>query len=66
MVDYCAESDAAPNFHPDLQSEVVSPQEVSGAQAIHTRMIVLLTWLRGGWCCGCLLLDVVVDLPCVD
>jgi hypothetical protein len=42
------------------------PQEVSGAQAIRTRFIALLAWLRGGWCRGCLLPDVVIDLPGVD
>jgi hypothetical protein len=42
------------------------PQEVSSAQAVRTRLIVLLACLRGGWCCGCLLPDVVVELPKVD
>jgi hypothetical protein len=42
------------------------PQEVSGVQAIRTSLIVLLTWLRGGWCRECLFPDVAVDLPCVD
>jgi hypothetical protein len=42
------------------------PQEVSGAQAIRTRFIALLAWPRGGWCRGCLLPGVVVDLPSVD
>jgi hypothetical protein len=37
------------------------PLEVSGTQAIRTRFIALLAWLRGGW--WCLHLDVVVDLP---
>jgi hypothetical protein len=30
------------------------------------RFIALLAWLRGGWCRGCLLHDVVIDLPGVD
>jgi hypothetical protein len=40
------------------------PQEVSGTQAIRTRFIASLAWLRGSW--RCLLPDVVVDLPGVD
>jgi hypothetical protein len=40
------------------------PQEVSGVQAIHTRLIVLLSWLRGGWCRVCLLAGVDWLLTC--
>jgi uncharacterized membrane protein len=42
------------------------PQEVSSAQAIRMRFIALLAWLRSGWCRGCLLPVVVVDLPDID
>jgi hypothetical protein len=42
------------------------PQEVSGAQAICMRLIVLPLLLRGTWCRGYLLPDIVVDLPGVD
>jgi hypothetical protein len=33
-------------------------------QVIHTRLIVLLSWLRGGWCRVCLLVGVDWLLTC--
>jgi hypothetical protein len=42
------------------------PEEVSRAQSVGTRWIIMASLLRSGWCRGCLLPDVGVDLSSVS